>query len=483
MFFKKTSQKKKLLLKTAVITAMAASVITFSNGPVALATSTSKLTTVYYVYLNDTYIGTVSDKNVVEELVAEKEASLKKSYKDVDLNLGSGVQYISEQVFHSTVNNQEAIKNIENATQLQAESAAIVIDGKPVVYLDNKNSAMEVLQKFKLLNVTEEQLNELEARKSSLSTSIPPLKENDTRLLDVRLSKEVSIEEEKITPDKVMSIEKAVTFLQKGTLEEKKYTIQDGDVFGSIANSHGLKLTDLLALNPGLDENSLLKQGQKLKITAFKPFIDVIIERESNQKEAIPFQNEVINDVTLPKGETKVKQAGINGLRAVTYHTVEQNGVTVKKEVKDQQILNQPVKHIVIKGTKVIPSRGEGSFAWPTVGGYVSSPIGFRWGKMHKGIDIARPSNLTIKAADNGVVVSAGWGGNAYGNKIVIDHQNGFETIYQHLSSISVNKGQTVSKGSAIGIMGATGDATGVHLHFELYKNGALQNPLSYLRE
>jgi murein DD-endopeptidase MepM/ murein hydrolase activator NlpD len=481
LFFKKISQKKKVFLKTVVITAMAASVIAFSNGPVALA-STSKLTTVYYVYLNDTYMGTVSDKNIVDQLIAEKVDALKKSYKDVDLNLGSDVQYISEQVFHSTANNQEAIQNIENAVQLQAKTTAIVIDGKPVVFLENKNTADEVIKKLKMQNVSEVQLNELDARKVSPNTSLPPLKENESRLLDVRFSKNVSIMEEKVTPDKVMSSDEAVTFLEKGTLEEKKYTVQVGDVLGSIANSHGLKLADLLVLNPGLDENSPLKLGQEVKITALKPFIDVIIERESNQKEEIPFQNQVINDPSLPKGETKEKQAGINGSRTVTYHTLEQNGVTVKKDESNQQILQQPVNHVVIMGTKVIPSRGEGHFAWPAVGGYVSSPMGYRWGKMHKGIDIARPSNLTIKAVDNGVVESAGWAGNAYGNKIVIDHQNGFKTIYQHLASIGVHVGQTVSKGSAIGIMGRTGDATGVHLHFEVYKNGALQNPLSYLK-
>ncbi|MDV2888283.1 peptidase M23, partial [Alkalihalophilus pseudofirmus] len=82
-----------------------------------------------------------------------------------------------------------------------------------------------------------------------------------------------------------------------------------------------------------------------------------------------------------------------------------------------KQILKQPVKRIIIKGTKVIPSHGEGSFAWPTAGGYISSQMGYRWGKLHKGIDIARPSDRTIKAADNGIVVSAGWG-NGYGNRI-----------------------------------------------------------------
>ncbi len=102
-----------------------------------------------------------------------------------------------------------------------------------------------------------------------------------------------------------------------------------------------------------------------------------------------------------------------------------------------------------------------------------------RWGRYHKGIDIARPWDYTIKAADNGVVVSAGWAG-SYGNRIIIDHQNGMRTLYAHLSQINVSVGQTVAAGQKIGVMGSTGNSTGVHLHFEVYKNGVLQNPLSY---
>ena len=82
-----------------------------------------------------------------------------------------------------------------------------------------------------------------------------------------------------------------------------------------------------------------------------------------------------------------------------------------------------------------MPSRGTGSFLWPAVGGYVSSQMGARWGRVHQGIDIARPSSRTIVAADNGVVTTVGWHG-TYGNRIVIKHNNGYETLYAHLSSI-----------------------------------------------
>lgn len=476
---KGTKTNKFLLLKTTVITAMAASVIAFSSGPIAFALS-SNSTKIYHVYLNGTYVGNVTDKNVVNKLIAEKVDAARKSFTNVDLKIELQVQYIPEQVINSTANNQETVNHFNNIFRLEAESSAIMIDGTPVVYLDNKDSAEEVIRKLKLHYVSEPQLNELEARSKQKDVVLPPLHENETRLLDVHLSKDVSIEEKNITPEKIMTADDAVTFLQKGTLEEKKYAVAAGDALETIAHKHGLKVGDLIALNPGLTAGSLLKVGQELNVTELKPFIEVIVDKEASQKEVIPFANQVVEDASLPKGETKEKQPGQNGSRLVTYQISEQNGVAVKKEQSNEQNVVQPVNHIVVKGTKVIPSRGEGSFAWPAVGGYVSSKQGMRWGKMHKGIDIARPSNKTIKAADNGVVVFAGWS-NGYGNKIIIDHHNGFQTLYGHMSSLNVKTGQTVSKGTAIGIMGATGDATGVHLHFEVYKNGSLVNPLSYL--
>jgi murein DD-endopeptidase MepM/ murein hydrolase activator NlpD len=379
----------------------------------------------------------------------------------------------------STVHDSYKVTKTKNIIDHKARAAAIAIDGKPIVYLDSKNTAQEVIKKLKLQYVNEDQLTAVEAR----NTSEQPLGQNETRILDLHLSANTTIEMVKVTPDQILSLDQAVSFLQKGTLEETKYKVKEGDVLGTIASEHQIQIADLIALNPGLTENSVLQIDQELNVTVPKPFVEVVIEKELNQQEEIPYQTEVKEDPNMASGESKVSQAGQAGLQSVTYHVIEQNGTTVKKDVTKQDIIKQPVNQIVVKGTKVIPSRGEGSFSWPAVGGYISSTMGYRWGKLHKGIDIARPSNPTIKAADNGVVVSAGWDNGGYGNKIVINHQNGFQTVYAHLSSIGVKAGQTVEKGSAIGVMGATGDATGVHLHFEVYKNGALQDPLGYIKK
>lgn len=113
-------------------------------------------------------------------------------------------------------------------------------------------------------------------------------------------------------------------------------------------------------------------------------------------------------------------------------------------------------------------------FVWPTRGTITQ----YFW-QFHPGIDIANDIGTPELAADGGTVVWAGWGD--YGIYVEIDHGNGFHTVYGHMSKVLVSKGQTVAKGQLIGLMGATGRATGSHLHFEIRFEGVPQNPLDLL--
>ncbi len=117
-------------------------------------------------------------------------------------------------------------------------------------------------------------------------------------------------------------------------------------------------------------------------------------------------------------------------------------------------------------------------FVWPVSGTVVSS-FGWRWGRMHEGIDIAAGHGAPIFAAASGTIISAGWLG-GYGNLIVIDHGGGLATAYAHLSGFAVSGG-SVSQGQTIGYVGCTGHCFGPHLHFEVRVNGAAVDPLGYL--
>ena len=118
-------------------------------------------------------------------------------------------------------------------------------------------------------------------------------------------------------------------------------------------------------------------------------------------------------------------------------------------------------------------------FIWP-VDGPVTSPFGWRWGRMHEGIDIGAGYGTPIQAAASGRVIYAGWM-SGYGNLVAIDHGRGISTAYGHQSSIAVSVGQIVSQGQTIGYVGCTGHCFGPHLHFEVRINGAPDDPLGYL--
>lgn len=150
--------------------------------------------------------------------------------------------------------------------------------------------------------------------------------------------------------------------------------------------------------------------------------------------------------------------------------------VIVPDGVKPAEIPTSPrIRQITPDAGTVVAS---GQFVWPTAGTITQR---FVW--YHKGIDIANRGTPNILAADSGRVLIAGWpDGNGYGNRVIIDHGNGYKTLYAHMSRIFVIPGQTVSRGAAIGQMGSTGRSTGPHLHFEIIQNGAYLNPLNFLR-
>ena len=119
---------------------------------------------------------------------------------------------------------------------------------------------------------------------------------------------------------------------------------------------------------------------------------------------------------------------------------------------------------------------GTGRFVWP-----MSGTISQRFWTGHSGIDIAAKSGAPIVAADDGYVAVLQSSRTGYGNMIVLDHGNGYQTRYAHLSAFYVEAGQSISRGETIGACGSTGRSTGPHLHFEVIVNGVRRNPVSYL--
>lgn len=438
---------KKILYITSTLLIVSSSI---SSGE---ASAKVELQKIYHVYVGNQYIGIVHDIDEAQSAIKQKIQESKSNYPNLEMDTSKEVEFVPENTFQPKEHDQQTIEWINNNIEINAVGQEIRF-GDQAVFVASKSEAEEVIKNLKLKFTSD----------STVTTYISP---------------EPIVEEVKVSPENVLKVTDAVNYILKGTSKNDYHIVKEGEVLGGIINSYDISKEEFFELN-SINENSILQIGQKLIVKSYKPIADVIEEKLVIENVPIPFETEVVEDESLYKGDQKVKQAGSNGEKVVQYKYISKNGQLENKEVVKEDIIKQPVKQIVVKGTKVIPSRGTGTFTWPTVGGYVSSKTGARWGTLHKGTDIARPSDLSILSADNGTVTFAGWNG-GYGNKIEISHNNGYKTIYAHLNSISVNVGQTVEKGSKIGIMGTTGDSTGVHLHIELYKNGQLKNFLDYV--
>ncbi|MGG4268220.1 peptidoglycan DD-metalloendopeptidase family protein [Peribacillus simplex] len=458
------------------------SVILLLAGNLAAAAGISKTTTIQHVYLNDEFVGSVTDETEIEEIVDDKVKEAQREYPDYTFDRESQLSFVPEEVFDKEVKEDQAVKDIQEQLNVKAEAYEIDIDDQAVAYVASRDDAEDVLKKITLLYVNEEEYAEYEAGKKGSKTDEKTVKGPGSRILDIEFSLPVTFKETMIDPDEIKTADDTLSMIEEGKKEKTLYEAREDEDLEAIANRHDMDLDQLIELNPGQDEGKGLKEGERLYVTQLTPYVNVMVEREVLKEESIPFEKKVKEDDELPKGELITEQMGNEGIRAFTYAVSETNGKKISETIVKKEVTEKAKMEITRKGMKVIPSQGSGTYSWPADGGYISSKQGQRWGKLHKGIDIARPTTRTITAADHGIIETAGNSG-GYGNKITINHNNGYKTVYAHLDSINVKAGQKIEKGMKIGVMGSTGHSTGVHLHFEIYKDGTLVNPLNYISQ
>ena len=255
--------------------------------------------------------------------------------------------------------------------------------------------------------------------------------------------------------------------------EKTIYTASEGETVQSIADSAGLSVADLTAMNPDLtDPNQGLSDGMDVVVDTKTPELLKIkvVQRQSYQQD-VPYQTITTESDQYDFGKTVKTQEGVLGLQEVTQDLTYIDGELSSVDVVSIETLREPVPELITKGTKLkngmIAQVGSGTFLWPVPQfTYVS-----RWmGYGHNGADICAAYGTPIIASDGGAVVTATYH-YSYGNYVVIDHGNGYRTLYAHMSSIAVSAGQGVKQGQIIGYVGSTGYSTGNHCHFEMYRN------------
>ena len=303
--------------------------------------------------------------------------------------------------------------------------------------------------------------------------------------LTVDFVENVRIAEGYVPTESVMNLGTIAELLNSTKAGEVTYTVVKGDTWGQIANNNGMTAAELEALNPGYDINRI-HIGDALTLSNAVPYLTVKVTERQNYIEDINYDVNYVNDSSMYQGDERVISKGTYGSADIVADVTYVNGEEQERTVISSVTLTDPVAETRARGTKVRPTwYPTGSFRWPC-SGRITSYFGYRNTGIrgatsnHKGIDIACARGTPIYAADGGRVTYAGYKG-AMGYVVIIDHNNGYVTYYEHNSSLLVSAGQTVYKGQQIAKAGRSGVASGVHCHFGIQRNGTYVNPLNYL--
>ncbi len=261
------------------------------------------------------------------------------------------------------------------------------------------------------------------------------------------------------------------------------YQVVKGDTLSEIAIKVNIPMDRIVEMNDSLDdENSTLQIGQELLITVPEPELSVTKVEQKFYEETYDAEVEIIEVETWYTNQTEVLEQPHAGFRKVVADVTYVNNKEVSREILREEVVMKAVAKVMKRGTKTPPS-----YIRPVVGGRQTSAFGLRSrpkkgaSTNHKGVDIAVPTGTAVRASCGGIVTKAGWG-SGYGYVVYIDHEDGKQTRYGHLSRVLVSVGQKVKQGDRIALSGNTGVSTGPHLHFEMRIRGTAVDPMKYVK-
>ena len=247
-------------------------------------------------------------------------------------------------------------------------------------------------------------------------------------------------------------------------------------------------VNDVKVERHGLD-NSEVKTAAELMEEA-KDHLSVRLETDWSYDIDIDYESDITYDEDEDSDYEKVVTEGEKGAEQINVRLVYIDGAFESADVISTKLKKEPVTEELIRGCKqgkkenVSSGEGSGQFIWPFPHTHsISSLFEWRWGRMHQGIDIAGGGDYgqPIVAADSGKVTWAGNDGGGYGNYVMIDHGNGYMTVYAHACEVACSTGDYVSQGDTIAYCGSTGNSTGPHVHFEIRVDGTQVDPLGFV--
>ncbi|MBO4876408.1 MAG: peptidoglycan DD-metalloendopeptidase family protein [Ruminococcus sp.] len=313
--------------------------------------------------------------------------------------------------------------------------------------------------------------------------------EVDGTVRDVSYVNKIEYTEGIYLVDGLMPERSAISLLTSSRKKRGAYVTQDGDSPAKICQKYNMTLEDFAALNPKVSDN--LKSGKIVNVYETERYLPIQYIREMESLSFIDYETIEVETSMLNLGVRSMLVKGEKGEKMSKIEVTYVDGIENSRRVISSRTVKQPVVEEIGIGTYTAmpddpqtvyfgsPLMGTGTFGWPLAGGWVSDS--FISNRMHKGMDIAAAEGTEIYAAREGMVVSAGWNDGGYGNVVMIDHLDGYQTVYAHMCLAIAQEGDYVEKGQLIGLVGNTGDSYGAHCHFEIRYNGIHCDPKDYL--
>ena len=445
----------------------------------------------YEVYLDDKALGTIRSEEELSDYIDENGAYYKRKFNVDKVYSPKGLQVRKLTTYDGDVDSVSSIYNkISKKEKFTIKGYEFVIkkdleesneDGTPKI----STQSIYVLDKSVFKKAIEKLIETFvgsDNYKAYLEDTQVKIESTGENIQNVYINEDITVKEAKIPVDETIYTDEdtLANYLLYGLNQKStSYMVKAGDTVESVAFNNKVSPEELLISNETLTSTvNLLYPGQQLKIVETNPQVSVVEESYLVEDMESQYTTEERYDNNVVIGQDKVIQEGVNGLERVAQNVRKINGVISYVEPQGKTVIKEPINKIVVKGNKYIPDVGSTtSWGWPTDSGWRLSS-GYVWrtnpvsGKreLHGGLDISGTGyGSNVYATNNGRVKEAGYH-YSYGNHVIIDHNNGYLTLYAHMSKIKVKVGQVVARGDVIGLVGMTGVVTGPHVHYEIWK-------------
>ena len=431
------------------------------SGALGLALTVSTLyAPAYTVTVDGDTLGVVSDQAVVADAVAQVER------RGTEI-LGHDYQVEGQIGYDFTLSLRSELTQPDQVENYFLEQLSQVADGLRRYQVSVNGVAVGSVEEMGALESVLDQLKGQYVNENTISAEFV----DDIQVEDV------------YSEEGQMTAEELQTALMANTTGDTTYTVVKGDTFNAIAYANDMSVSDLKALNPGIDINRLMI-GDVLNVKEQIPLLSVTTVDDVTYTEPIACPVEEVKDSSMYVGDSKILTQGTEGEAQVHAQVTYVNGSETQREILSSTTLREPTTTVKAVGTKEKPTD---SLHWKLLLARPGADHLLLWRAEY-----FRQLQLPLRHRCLRLLRCGHQGGGrrrrhspaakgSYGYLVIITHDNGTQTYYGHNSSLLVSAGQKVYKGQQIAKAGSTGRSTGTHCHFEVRVNGTSVNPLSYL--